>query len=271
MADMPLVPGARTFFAPMWVDTHAHLYHEQFAHDRAAMVARALAAGVTRLYLPNIDAESTAPMHALCAAYPGVCFPMMGLHPCHVAEEPETQLRQVEQALRSGGYVAVGEIGIDLYWEKKSLGQQQEVFRQQLQWAKMLNLPVAIHCRSSFAEVMAIVEEEKTADLRGVFHCFSGSVDDARRVLALDGFYLGIGGVITYPKSGLARTLSVIGAERCVLETDAPFLAPVPHRSKRNESAYVPLVAQALTEATGSTLEKIATTTTANALTLFGI
>ena len=254
----------------MFIDTHAHLYHGQFGSDRAAMVQRALDAGVTRLYLPNIDSESVSGMHALCDAFPGVCIPMMGLHPCHVPEDATAELALVERLLRERKYAAVGEIGIDLYWEKKLLVQQQDAFRQQIRWAKELKLPIVIHCRESFAETIAIVEEEKTADLRGVFHCFTGPPEHAQRILALDGFFLGIGGVITYPKSGLAQTMAVVGPHRCVLETDSPYLAPVPHRGKRNESSYIPLIAQALAAATGRGIEEIARTTTHNARTLFG-
>jgi TatD DNase family protein len=164
----------------------------------------------------------------------------------------------------------VGEIGIDLYWDKTYLKQQQDVFRQHLRWAKELRLPVVIHCRESFQETLAIVEEEKDEHLRGIFHCFNGDVTIGRRILALEGFLLGIGGVITYPKSGLAQTMALLGAERCVLETDAPYLAPVPHRGKRNESSYIPLVAAELAKATGRTIDDIAQLTTANAEQLFG-
>lgn len=253
----------------MFIDTHAHLYHPQFEADRAAMVQRALDAGVHRLLLPNVDHDSIEAMHALCAAHPTVCFPMMGLHPCSVGADPAKDLAEVEHWLRKGGYCAVGEIGIDLYWDKTWLAQQQETFRRQVRWAKELALPVVIHCRESFRETIAIVEEEHDARLRGVFHCFTGSAEEAHRITALDGFMLGIGGVITYPKSGLAQTMAAVGPERCVLETDAPYLAPVPHRGKRNESAYIPLVAQALAQATGRTVDDIARITTANAEQLF--
>lgn len=253
----------------MFIDTHAHLYADKFAEDRAAMVQRALDAGVTKLYLPNIDAASVGPMHALCDAFPDVCIPMMGLHPCHVGADPTEELANVERLLNERHYAAVGEIGIDLYWDKSNLPQQQMAFRQQIRWGKERKLPIAIHCRESFAETIAIVEEENTPELRGVFHCFTGSADEARRILGLDGFYLGIGGVITYPKSGLAQTMAAVGAERCVLETDAPYLSPVPHRGKRNESSYIPLIAQALATATGRALDDIARTTTRNAQQLF--
>lgn len=254
----------------MFSDTHCHLYHKQFDGDREAMLQRALEAGVTRFYLPNVDHESIAGMHALAEAHPDRCFPMMGLHPCSVGEDNTAAMAEVEGLLGNGRYCAVGEIGIDLYWDKTHLKQQQDVFRQHLRWAKDLRLPVVIHCRESFQETLAIVEEEKDEHLRGIFHCFNGDVAIGRRILALDGFLLGIGGVITYPKSGLAQTMAELGAERCVLETDAPYLAPVPHRGKRNESGYIPLVAAELAKATGRSVEDIAQRTTTNATNLFG-
>ncbi|HEX2617399.1 MAG TPA: TatD family hydrolase [Flavobacteriales bacterium] len=253
----------------MFIDTHAHLYHKQFAGDRDAMLQRALDAGVGKLFLPNIDSESVEAMHALCDARPELCFPMMGVHPCSITEDPSAELEAAERLLRERRYWAVGEIGIDLYWDKTFLKQQQDAFRTQVRWAKELGLPVVIHCRESFAETIAIVEEEHDSRLRGVFHCFTSTPEEGRRILALDGFYLGIGGVLTYPKSGLAATMAVLGPERCVLETDAPYLAPVPHRGKRNESSYIPLVAQALATATGRPLADIERLTTANAEALF--
>src|SRR5688572_20287663 len=186
------------FAAAMFIDTHAHLYHNQFASDRADMVRRALDAGVTKLYLPNVDGESIDAMHALAEAFPANCFPMMGLHPCSVGEDPSKELAEVERLLRSRTYHAVGEIGIDLYWDKTWLVQQQQAFRQQVRWAKELGLPVVIHCRESFAETIAIVEEENDDRLRGVFHCFTGKPEEAQRIIALGEFVLGIGGVITY-------------------------------------------------------------------------
>ncbi len=253
----------------MYIDTHAHLYHKQFESDRAAMLQRALDAGVTKLFLPNIDAESEAGMHALAQAHPTVCFPMMGLHPCSVGEENSADMARIEQQLRKGGYCAVGEIGIDLHWDKTWLVQQRQVFRQHVRWAKELDLPIVIHCRESFAETIAIVEEENGPELRGVFHCFTGSAQDAERIRALGDFYLGIGGVITFPRGGLFETMQVVGAEHCVLETDAPYLAPVPFRGKRNESSYIPHVAAKLAEATGHSVEDIARITTTNAEKLF--
>ncbi len=253
----------------MFIDTHAHLYHKQFDSDRKDMLQRAVDNGVTKLYLPNIDHESIDGMHAMCDAHPELCFPMMGLHPCHVPAEPAKDLAEVERLLSNGRYYAVGEIGIDLYWDKSLLAQQQDAFRTQVRWAKQLALPIVIHSRESFNETFAIVEEENDSSLRGVFHCFTGTADQARMIIDLGGFKLGIGGVITYAKSGLAQTMAQVGAEHCVLETDAPYLAPVPHRGKRNESSYVPLVAQALATATSRSVDDIARITTANAEQLF--
>lgn len=253
----------------MFIDTHAHLYSRKFDDDREAMVARALEAGVKKLFLPNVDHDSIADMDALVAAHLDQCFAMMGLHPCHVEEHNEAAMAEVERLLRTRKYCAVGEIGIDLYWDKTWLRQQQDVFRQQVRWAKELELPIAIHCRESFSEVIAIVEEENTKDLRGVFHCFTGSPDHARRVIALEDFYLGIGGVVTYPKGGLFETMREIGPDHCVLETDSPYLSPVPFRGKRNESSYIPHIAAKLAEATGRSVEEIARITTANAELLF--
>ncbi len=235
---------ARTDPPFMFVDTHAHLYSRQFDGDREVMLARAIAAGVDKFFLPNIDRDSIDGMNALAAAHPDRCFAMMGLHPCSVGERNDEVMAVMERELRTGRYCAVGEIGIDLYWDKTWLGQQQEVFRQHIRWAKELRLPIVIHCRNSFEE-------------------------EGRRILALDGFLLGIGGVITYPKSGLAQVMAELGPERCVLETDAPYLAPVPHRGKRNESAYIPLVATELAKATGRSVEEIAQITTDNAMRLF--
>ncbi len=234
------------------------------------MVRRAIDAGVTRMYLPNIDLESVDGMHALCDAFPDACYPMMGLHPCHVGEYPAKDLSEVERLLHTGRYYAVGETGIDLHWDKTWLPQQREAFRLQVLWAKELDLPVVIHSRESFEETIAIVEAENGPELRGVFHCFTGTPGQARRIIDLGGFMLGIGGVVTHPKGGLQETMAAVGADHCVLETDAPYLAPVPHRGRRNESAYIPLIAAKLAEVTGHSVEEIARITTANADRLFG-
>lgn len=261
--------GTCPYLRGMYVDTHCHLYHKQFDADRNDMVRRALDAGVSRLLLPNIDMESVGPMHALADAFPDVCLPMMGLHPCSVGEYPAKDLAEVERLLHTGRYHAVGEIGIDLHWDRTWIAQQREAFRLQVLWAKELDLPVVIHCRESFEETISIVEAENGPELRGVFHCFTGTSEQAQRIIALDGFMLGIGGVITYPKGGLFETMQVVGPDHCVLETDAPYLAPVPFRGKRNESAYIPHIAEKLALATGRTVAEIAAITTANAERLF--
>lgn len=253
----------------MFIDTHAHLYHKQYDIDREAMLLRAYDAGVKKLFLPNIDLESIEGMDALAAAHPLRCFAMMGLHPCSVGEHNDVAMATMERLLRTGSYCAVGEIGIDLYWDRTWIAQQQEVFRQQVRWAKELHLPVAIHCRNSFDETIAIVEEENSDALCGVFHCFTGTPAEAQRIIALGGFVLGIGGVITYPKGGLFETMQGVGPDHCVLETDAPYLAPVPFRGKRNESSYIPHIAEKLALATGCSVESIATITTTNAERLF--
>lgn len=261
--------GTCSYFAPMFIDTHAHLYHPRFDGDREEMLQRAADAGVTKLFLPNVDHDSIEGMDTMAAAHPDRCFAMMGLHPCSVVEKNDEAMEEVERLLRTGSYCAVGEIGIDLYWDKTWLKQQQDVFRQHILWAKELALPIAIHCRESFNEVIEIVEAENDDRLRGVFHCFTGTPEHARRVIALGGFYLGIGGVVTYPNGGLFETMREIGPDHCVLETDAPYLSPVPFRGKRNESSYVPHIAAKLAEATNQSMEEIARITTANAEQLF--
>src|SRR5690606_36496725 len=259
------------YFAAVFVDTHAHLYHKQFAGDSDEMLQRALDAGVRKLYLPNIDLESVEPMHELCDRHPDICFPMMGLHPGSVNADPTRDLQEVEKLSSTGRYHAVGEIGIDLYWDRTYIDQQKEAFRQQVRWAKELQLPIVIHSRESFNEVFAIVEDENDSDLRGVFHCFTGTPEQAQLVIGLGGFMLGIGGVITYPKGGLAENMAIIGPEHCVLETDAPYLAPLPFRGKRNESSYIPYIAARLAEVTGRTVDEIAEITTRNSDRLFGV
>lgn len=233
------------------------------------MVERALAAGVTRLYLPNIDAESIEGMLALEANFPNNCFAMMGLHPSHVQPETyERELAVVEDWLGRRRWAGVGETGIDLYWDKTTLAIQQIAFARQIEWAKDLDLPVIIHSRESNEECLALVQAGQNGRLRGIFHCFSGTVEQAKRMVGL-GFYLGIGGTLTYSKSELPAVLKEIPLEHIVLETDAPYLPPVPHRGKRNESAFVCHVAEKLAEVKNLPLEEIARVTTANALKIF--
>ena len=253
-----------------FIDTHAHLYSAKFETDRDDMIRRAIKAGVTRMYLPNIDAASIEAMLALEAAFPENCFAMMGLHPCSVQPDTyEQELATVEQHLAARKWVGVGETGIDLYWDKKTLDIQKLAFARQITWAKEFQLPIIIHARDSNHECLKVVREGQDGRLRGIFHCFSGTLEEAKEMIDL-GFMLGIGGTITYPKSELPGVLREIPLEHIVLETDAPYLPPVPHRGKRNESAYVPLVAEMLSEAKVLPLAQIARVTTANALRMFG-
>lgn len=252
------------------IDTHAHLYSRKFDPDRTDMVRRAIAAGVTRMYLPNIDSESIEPMLALEAEFPDNCFAMMGLHPCSVQPDTwEKELALVESWLSRRSWAGVGETGIDLYWDKTTLDIQKIAFARQIEWAKDMNLPVIIHARESNEECLEVVKQGQDGRLRGIFHCFSGTLEQAHRMIDL-GCLLGIGGTLTYPKSELPEVLRQIPLEHIVLETDAPYLPPVPHRGKRNESAYVRLVAEMLSEAKVLPIAQIARVTTENALRIFG-
>lgn len=251
-----------------WIDTHAHLYAKQFDNDREEMLQRAIGSGVQRFYLPNIDSGSIAGMLELEAAHPDRCFAMMGLHPCSVKENYKEELALVKSWLDKRSFCAVGEIGIDLYWDKTFFEQQKEAFRTQIAWAKALDLPIVIHARDSLEEILEIVTEEKDERLRGIFHCFGGSVEQAERIQDL-GFLMGIGGVLTFKKSGLDQVLKEVPLESLVMETDAPYLAPVPYRGKRNESGYIPDIGARLAEVKGVSMEEVCAATTKNALKLF--
>lgn len=233
------------------------------------MVKKALDSGVHKLLLPNIDSETWEPMLALVKQFPENCFPMAGLHPTSVRRETmQQELRCVEDNLSKGGFCAIGEIGIDLYWDKTFQAEQEDAFRTLLQWAKKVYLPVAIHMRNSFNEVWVVVQKELAPELKGVFHCFSGNIEQARLITEA-GFKLGIGGVITFKNSGLQEVVKEIGLDHLILETDAPYLAPVPFRGKRNEPSYIPIIASKIAEITGNTLQEVADVTTGNARKLF--
>lgn len=253
------------------IDTHAHLYSSKFDSDRPAMLRRALAAGVYRVYLPAIDAETHDAMLALEAEFPENCFAMMGVHPCSVGENFEEELAVAERWLADRRFVGIGETGIDLYWpEAKAEFERQKIaFARQIEWGKSLNLPVIIHSRDSTRECIELVRAAQDGRARGIFHCFSGTLEEAREIVDL-GFHLGIGGTVTYPKSELPVVLREIPLAHIVLETDAPYLPPVPHRGKRNESAYIRLVAEAVSEAKVMPLTEVVRVTTANALAIFG-
>ena len=252
-----------------FIDTHAHLYLEQFENDRDEMIAAAINSGVVKMFLPNIDSDTIGPMNDLCAKFPNNCFPMIGLHPSHVKENFQDELKRVKEEAATGNYIAIGEIGIDLYWDKTYLPQQQEAFAAQLQLAKDLHLPVAIHARDSFDEIFEILDQYNDSDLTGVLHCFTGSLEQAERVIDYGGFYLGIGGVATFKNGGLDQVIPFVDLDYLVLETDAPFLAPKPHRGKRNESQYIPIIADRIANLKGIKIEEVAEVTTRNAMKLF--
>jgi TatD DNase family protein len=254
----------------IFTDTHTHLYSKEFDKDRTTLIQKAIDAGITRLFMPNISSESIDVMFDVEKQFPNNCFPMMGLHPCSVGEDVETELKIVEEWLDKRNFTAIGEIGIDLYWDKTFFKQQQDAFRKQITWAKKYALPYVIHSRNAFDETMEIVSEFKHEHIRAVFHCFSGNVQQAEQVLAAGDFKLGIGGVVTFKNSGLDRVVEAIDLKHLVLETDAPYLAPLPYRGKRNEPDYLILVAKKIAELKKISLEEVAAVTTENSKYLFG-
>ncbi len=253
----------------MLIDTHAHLYLKQFAEDRDATMQRAFDNGVERIYLPNIDSSTTEAMLDLESAYPEHCFAMMGLHPCSVKENYETELAHVKEWLWKRDFCAIGEIGTDLYWDKSFYDQQVDAFQRQMDWAKELDKPIVIHCRESIDITIDLVRKAKTEKLRGIFHCFGGTIEQARAIVDI-GFHIGIGGVATFKKATLDEVLPKVPLSAVVLETDSPYLAPVPFRGKRNESAYVHQIAERVASIYSVSVAEIAEQTTKNALAIFG-
>lgn len=251
-------------------DTHSHIYSEEFADDRDAMMQRAFDAGVKRIFVPSIDSSYTEKMYAMEAQYPESVFLMMGLHPTYVKENYEDELRHVETELSKRKFAAIGEIGIDLYWDKTTLPQQQIAFRRQIQLAKQYKLPINIHCREAFDEIFEILDAEKSPELRGIFHCFAGNYEQALHAISLN-MKLGIGGVATFKNGKIDQFLNQIDLENIVLETDSPYLAPVPFRGKRNESSYIVKVVSKLSEIYGLPESEIARITTENSRAVFGI
>ncbi len=254
----------------MLIDTHSHIYSEDFNHDIDAVVQRSYDNDVKKVILPNIDSGSIKRLLDLSDAYPHLCYPLMGLHPTSVSDDYREELAAVEYWLEKRKFYGIGEIGIDLYWERSFLKEQQEAFRTQIKLAKANGLPVVIHWRNSFEEVYRIVKEEQDGTLRGIFHCFNGHYGEAKKVIDL-GFFLGIGGVVTFKNSSLSQVISQVGVKNLVLETDAPYLAPVPKRGRRNESSYLVFVAQKVAETFGVSVDHVAEITTANARRLFKI
>ena len=252
------------------IDTHTHLYTEAFDEDRDKVIKNAIAKGIERFYLPSIDSKYTSRMYDLEKEYPNHIRLMMGLHPTHVKENCKEELQHVEQNLSQHRFAAVGEIGIDLYWDQTFLKQQQEVFNTQIRWAKEYELPIVIHCRDAFDEVFEILEDHRGEGLSGIFHCFTGTKDQADRAIDLN-LKLGIGGVVTFKNGKIDQFLDQISLDHIVLETDAPYLAPVPFRGKRNQSEYLVHILQKLALIYRRSASEIATITSKNALSVFKI
>jgi TatD DNase family protein len=251
-------------------DTHTHLYYETITEKRAALMQRCVDNNITRLFLPNVDAASISLVYGLVNDYPQYCYPMLGLHPCDVKENWEEELAAIMNAREQNKIYAIGEIGIDLYWDKTHLKEQVDAFIKQINWAKSLDLAIVIHCRDAFDEVYEVLKQEADEKLRGIFHCFGGTVEQAQKVIDLN-FYLGIGGIVTYKNSGLDKVIPEIDLKHIVLETDSPYLTPVPFRGKPNESSYLVYIAQKVAELHQTSIEKVAEVTTENSRLVFGI
>jgi len=254
----------------MITDTHAHLYAEEFDEDRTEMMQRAKENGVSRFFIPAVDSNSTQRMFDLEKNYPDEVFLMMGLHPCYVKENYKEELVHVKSWIDKRDFYAIGEIGIDLYWDKTFLTQQQEAFKMQIQWAKEKQLPIVIHCRDAFDEVFEVLEDEKGNDLFGIFHCFTGTQEHAEKAISYN-LKLGIGGVATFKNGKIDKFLNQIDIKDIVLETDAPYLAPTPYRGKRNESSYITQVAGKLVDIYGLSYQEISEITTENSKDIFGV
>lgn len=250
-----------------FIDSHTHIYLPEFDMDRQQMLERAAQQQVFQMLMPAVDSSTHVHMHAVAEQWPQ-CLPMMGLHPCSVKADVDDELATVQKNLAAQHYVAIGEIGLDFYWDTTFRNEQYRAFETQIQWALQFNLPIVIHSREAIDACIDVVANYPA--LRGVFHCFSGSVAQAERILNQH-FFLGIGGVVTYKKAGLDAVVQAVGLDGLLLETDAPYLAPVPYRGKRNESSYLPIVAQKIADATGRSVEEVASITTQNAKRLFGL
>jgi TatD DNase family protein len=250
------------------IDSHSHLYLPEFESDRDAVVQRSVAEGVSRILLPNIDLDSFPDMLKMCESYPGVCFPMIGLHPTSVRKDYQQVLERMETYFSNHPFVAIGETGIDLYWDKTYQKEQEEAFSLQIALALERDLPLVIHARESFTEIFRILDRLWQPELKGVFHSFTGGAEEVKKVLGY-GFYFGINGIVTFKNSELQETIKLIPPTRLLLETDSPFLAPVPRRGKRNESSYLRFICAKIAEIRGTSVSEIAASTTANAQKLF--
>lgn len=252
----------------MFVDTHTHLYSEEFNSDRTHIIKKAISSGVKKLYLPNIDSTSIEGMLQLEKEFPENCFPMMGLHPCSVNEQVEVELKIVEEWLAKRKFSAVGEIGIDLYWDKTFFEQQKMAFIKQIDWALQYDLPIVIHCRDAFDEIFEILNSYAQLP-KGIFHCFSGTLEQANKIISLKNFKLGIGGVITFKNAGLDKVVEQLDLQHLVLETDSPYLAPVPFRGKRNESGYIVMIAEKVAALKNVSIAEVADITSKNSTEIF--
>ena len=254
------------------IDTHSHLFVEEFSEDLPSVIQRAKDVGVERVFMPNIDDESLEDMLQVCSLYPGYCYPMLGYHPTSVDASSMAKVLRMKEHLVSGHpFIAIGEVGLDLYWDKTYLREQQLVLDEQIQWALEWDLPMVIHCREAFPELFDVLKPYKNTGLKGIFHSFTGTQDEAREALEYDNFMLGINGVVTFKKSSLPEVLKQVPLERLVLETDSPYLAPTPFRGKRNESSFVVKVADKLAEIYGVSKSEVCSITSNNALKVFEI
>ena len=253
-----------------FIDTHTHLFASEFDNDIDIVIKNALDNGISKMLLPNIDSTTTTKMLQLCDRYPNNCYPMIGLHPCSVKKDNlEKEISHVEQMLSQNKFIAVGEIGLDLYWDKSTLDLQKIAFESQIELAKKYQLPIVIHVRDSFDEAIEIVERLNDYNLSGVFHCFTGNLEEAQRIINLKNFYLGIGGVVTFKNGGINKIINQVSLDRIILETDSPYLSPTPFRGTRNESKYLLNIAHKMAELYNVDIEDIAKKTTKNAIDLF--
>ena len=255
-----------------FIDTHTHLFASEFKDDIDIVVKNAINSGVSKMLLPNIDSSTTNNMLQLCNKYPQHCFPMIGLHPCSVKKDNiEKEILHVEEMLNKNNFIAIGEIGLDLYWDTSNLSYQKVAFESQIKLAKKYQLPIVIHVRDSFNEAIEIVEKLNNENLSGVFHCFTGNIQEAERIINLENFYLGIGGVVTFKNGGINKIINQISLDNIILETDSPYLTPTPFRGKRNESKYLVNIAQKMSEIYEIDINEIANKTSSNAINLFKI
>lgn len=252
----------------MLTDSHTHLYLKEFDNDLHAVIKNAQNHKVSRFLLPNINTETLPKLLSVCQKYKNTCFPMIGLHPCSVTENYVAELKKLYNQINQENFIAIGEVGIDLYWEKKYISEQKAAFTTQLNWANDHQLPIIIHSRNSFDEIYSIIKREKRKQTTGIFHCFSGTYDEAKKIIDM-GFFLGIGGVLTFKNTKIADVIEKIDLQHLVLETDSPYLAPHPMRGKRNEPKFLSLIADKLSKIKNVSMEEIYQTTNTNIKTIF--